>query len=205
MNREPKAGDTIYITKLNDKDLDVPHEVTVVDVSYYKDFDTSLIEFRPKIGITRLLYQDNSPIDEWHFEPPTQNNVYDDDAISPSYSEAVRAGKTFADYTGAHITEESLNFKTKEDEIIEGITSESLNFQEIESDNVNHPSHYNYGDIEVIDFIEQVTSQYADGFSAYIVGNALKYLARSPHKNGDEDLKKAHWYLSRLLKRNEDG
>ena len=63
---------------------------------------------------------------------------------------------------------------------------------------VNHPSHYNYGDIEVIDFIEQVTQHY-NANVAYHIGNAIKYLARSPHKNGKEDIEKAKWYIERAF------
>lgn len=64
------------------------------------------------------------------------------------------------------------------------------------NDTVNHPLHYNYGDIEVIDFIEQVTQHYNPNV-AYHIGNAIKYLARSPHKNGKEDVAKAKWYIER--------
>ena len=66
------------------------------------------------------------------------------------------------------------------------------------NDTVNHPSHYNYGDIEVIDFIEQVTKHYNPNV-AYHIGNAIKYLARSPHKNGKEDVAKAKWYIERAF------
>lgn len=65
-------------------------------------------------------------------------------------------------------------------------------------DMVNHPSHYNYGDIEVINFIEQVTKHYNPNV-AYHIGNAIKYLARSPHKNGKEDIDKARWYIERAF------
>lgn len=64
------------------------------------------------------------------------------------------------------------------------------------NDTVNHPSHYNYGEIEVIDFIEQVTQHY-NANVAYHIGNAIKYLSRSPHKNGKEDIQKAKWYIER--------
>ena len=60
------------------------------------------------------------------------------------------------------------------------------------SDSVNHPSHYNTGSIEVIDAIED----WQLGFHA---GNVVKYVARYRHKNGIEDLKKAAWYLNRLI------
>ncbi|MDW4141580.1 DUF3310 domain-containing protein [Staphylococcus saprophyticus] len=65
-------------------------------------------------------------------------------------------------------------------------------------DMVNHPSYYNYGDIEVINFIEQVTKHYNPNV-AYHIGNAIKYLARSPHKNGKEDIDKARWYIERAF------
>lgn len=68
----------------------------------------------------------------------------------------------------------------------------------IKNDTVNHPSHYNYGDIEIIDFIEQVTQHY-NANVAYHIGNAIKYLARSPHKNGKEDVAKAKWYIERAF------
>ena len=63
---------------------------------------------------------------------------------------------------------------------------------------VDHPPHYNYGDIEVIDYIEQVTDVYP-GKQAYLAGNIVKYISRAPHKNGIEDAKKAKWYLERLI------
>lgn len=66
------------------------------------------------------------------------------------------------------------------------------------NDTVNRPSHYNYGEIEVIDFIEQVTKHYNPNV-AYHIGNAIKYLARSPHKNGKEEVEKARWYIERAF------
>ena len=58
---------------------------------------------------------------------------------------------------------------------------------------VNHPSHYNKGKIEVIDFIED------QGLSFHL-GNVIKYVTRAGAK-GDklEDLKKAQWYLDRYI------
>ena len=79
----------------------------------------------------------------------------------------------------------------------ESIQSNDLQ-QRKRKDTVNHPSHYNYGDIEVIDFIEQVTKHYNPNV-AYHIGNAIKYLARSPHKNGKEDVAKAKWYVERAF------
>ena len=58
---------------------------------------------------------------------------------------------------------------------------------------IDHPSHYNRGKIEVIDFIED------QGLSFHL-GNVIKYVTRAGSK-GDklEDLKKARWYLDRYI------
>ena len=59
-------------------------------------------------------------------------------------------------------------------------------------ESVNHPSHYHPDGIEAIDVIEDWKLGFCDG-------NALKYIARWQHKGGIEDLKKARWYLDRLI------
>jgi len=64
-------------------------------------------------------------------------------------------------------------------------------------DNVNHPSHY-VGKIECIDAIEDVTSE-LKGIQAVCTANVLKYIWRWNKKNGVEDLKKARWYLDKLI------
>lgn len=62
---------------------------------------------------------------------------------------------------------------------------------------VNHPAHYTQGAIECIDAIEAALGP--DGFRAFCRGSALKYLWRTDLKNGPEDLRKARWYIDRLL------
>ena len=70
--------------------------------------------------------------------------------------------------------------------------------------NVNSPKHYTYGKYECIDVIKDITEgNEAKGIEAFCLGNVLKYLWRYKHKNGTEDLKKAMWYLERLIKENE--
>lgn len=66
------------------------------------------------------------------------------------------------------------------------------------TDNIN-PNHYKQGNIEVIDFI-------LDQKFSYIEGNVVKYISRYKKKNGLEDLKKAQWYLNRVIEEyiNED-
>lgn len=59
-------------------------------------------------------------------------------------------------------------------------------------DPVNSPKHYTQGDMEVITAIEGLGLDYHQG-------NILKYIARYKYKNGIEDLRKAKWYIDRLL------
>lgn len=66
-------------------------------------------------------------------------------------------------------------------------------------DNVNHPAHYTAGGIECIDCIESMIAPIKNPTYAFLTGQSLKYLARYTMKNGVEDLKKARWYLDRLI------
>lgn len=61
---------------------------------------------------------------------------------------------------------------------------------------INHPTHYNVGRIEVIDFIEDQKL----GFS---LGNCIKYICRAGKETNNpiEDLNKAKWYLEREIQR----
>jgi hypothetical protein len=71
---------------------------------------------------------------------------------------------------------------------------------------VESPPHYTNARFETIEIIEEITAGYSDGFVAYSVGNALKYLARAPFKHddgGSEDLRKAAKYLEFAIKRIE--
>lgn len=61
-----------------------------------------------------------------------------------------------------------------------------------------NPDHYKSGAVECIDAIEAATSG-LKGSDAFCTGNAIKYLWRWKLKNGVEDLKKAQWYIQRLI------
>ncbi len=67
---------------------------------------------------------------------------------------------------------------------------------EMMNDPVNSPSHYTQG-IECIDYIESHKMNFSQG-------NAIKYITRYQHKNGLEDLKKARWYVDRMIKELEE-
>lgn len=64
-------------------------------------------------------------------------------------------------------------------------------------DNVNHPAHYGKGKIECIDYIEDFLTR--EEYTGYLRGNIAKYMHRWRYKNKVEDLKKARWYLDRLI------
>ena len=63
-------------------------------------------------------------------------------------------------------------------------------------DMVNSPPHYNEAGVECIDAI---AAALGEGFEFYLQGNIMKYLWRYRYKNGTEDLKKASWYLDKLI------
>ena len=70
-------------------------------------------------------------------------------------------------------------------------------------DNVNNPTHYTQGEIECIDCIKAATVNKV-GIEAFCVGNAIKYLFRYENKNGLEDIRKAQWYINRLIQELEE-
>ncbi|OZI59018.1 hypothetical protein CAL27_18860 [Bordetella genomosp. 1] len=63
---------------------------------------------------------------------------------------------------------------------------------------VDHPPHYTAGGVECIDALAAATADLS-GIEAVCTANAIKYLWRWKRKNGVEDLRKARWYISRLL------
>ena len=65
------------------------------------------------------------------------------------------------------------------------------------TDMVNSPPHYNKHTIECIVAIEAALTE--EEFKGYIKGNVLKYTWRENYKDKLEDLKKAAWYLNRLI------
>ena len=72
-------------------------------------------------------------------------------------------------------------------------------------DMVNHPRHYKAKNgMEVIDVIEAFTAN-LKGYEAIYTGKVIKYICRWKEKNGLEDLKKAQWYLNRLIENIEEG
>ena len=202
-NTDVSKGDKIVVTRYND---DLCHRKAVVKEVYTVTIDVQFCDS----GELAVLYKDSSGLDVWdyasedyvqHEEETLQHRqahaYYDDEALSPSYSDAVKAGMTFADYTGVNITEESLDFEPKEEEVLRGITAESLNFEEApKPDAVNHPSHYNRYSREVIESIKGLCTP--EEFRGYLKGNIIKYSARYSGKDGLQDIDKLAKYTQFL-------
>lgn len=72
----------------------------------------------------------------------------------------------------------------------------------IMKDNIN-PSHYKQGKVECISAIESATIN-KKGLDAVCTANVIKYLWRCEEKGGVEDMKKAKWYLEKMIAAQEE-
>jgi hypothetical protein len=82
---------------------------------------------------------------------------------------------------------DALNAEVVSDEVVDVI-----------NDVVNSPPHYKTGGIEAIEGIE--ASMGPEAYAGYLKGNIMKYMWRYERKGKPiEDLKKARWYLDRLI------
>ena len=64
--------------------------------------------------------------------------------------------------------------------------------QKAKDDSLLNPYYYTQGSIECIDYIISKKLNFLEG-------NVVKYITRNRQKGGLEDLKKAQWYLNRLI------
>ncbi|WP_232780275.1 DUF3310 domain-containing protein [Macrococcoides caseolyticum] len=113
-----------------------------------------------------------------------------------------QANATIKEYQDKE-TEMVLNYEEQLKEknaFIEKLENELNTSQQSEKviDVINKAGHYNYGEIEVIDFIEQVIEHYPS-VVANSIANVIKYVARAPHKNDVQDLEKAQYYIKRAI------
>ena len=73
----------------------------------------------------------------------------------------------------------------------------------VKNDPVNHPPHYLQGGLDCLDVLESMLT--AEEFKGYCKGNAVKYIWREDHKGANiQDLKKAVFYLNRIIKKLEN-
>jgi len=66
------------------------------------------------------------------------------------------------------------------------------------NESVDHPDHYQGQGIEVIDIIDSFELD-------FYRGNIIKYILRADKKKNElEDLKKAKWYIDKLIQKMEN-
>lgn len=99
-------------------------------------------------------------------------------------------------------TEATLIRQTVEDAIVVNASSLTGIIKTPAEDKVNHPAHYTQGAVECIDALE--ASMTPEEFRGYLKGCQMKYVWRYRMKGGVEDLKKARWYLDRLIGKLEE-
>lgn len=109
---------------------------------------------------------------------------WSDDKLAIAYDHVYKNGKARLD--GIHLNDVELNIEP-----------------ENKPDMVSHPKHYTQGSIECIDALKAATVG-KRGIEAVCVANVIKYLWRYEEKNGIEDVRKAKFYIERLLKELEE-
>ena len=73
----------------------------------------------------------------------------------------------------------------------------------VEVDAVNHPPHYKVGGIETIEYMKAKSTP--EEFRGHLRLTAIKYLSRTGYKDDAlQDLKKAQWYLNKLVEEIEN-
>lgn len=122
---------------------------------------------------------------EHHGNPSNLRCIYKLVNVRTTIFDTVRSDKKWeVEYLCKKLTDEEADLKGK------GIGSCHVEFIK---DPVNHPNHYEMvGPFESFDII--VESLGIDGARQFCQGNIIKYQTRYREKNGEEDLKKRHWY-----------
>lgn len=81
---------------------------------------------------------------------------------------------------------------------VETMVDYMMNAIEQTTDMVNSPDHYNHGKVECIEYLKD--NMPFEAYTGYLEGNCKKYLHRWRYKKKPlEDLRKANWYLTRLI------
>lgn len=125
---------------------------------------------------------------------------FDKEGREKVYGDVLKLFNTSFD--GADIKEQ-YSEQTK-NEVPEELQTKVEKFKKFVDDTmVNHPPHYCKGGVECIDALEAATTG-LQGIEAVCTANAIKYLWRHHHKNGIQDLRKAIWYIERLIQHYEE-
>ena len=127
-------------------------------------------------------------------EPPEKSQE-----VTPVVEKVNTAAEMFEDKQEPDLKEAAEIIKASVDESIKPLpVYEEDMVNEIKVDVINHPEHYTFGEIEVTDYVQDKLSP--EGFEGFCIGVSLQYLSRYKHKGGVLDLRKAQWYLDRIIK-----
>lgn len=69
-------------------------------------------------------------------------------------------------------------------------------------DEIHHPVHYCTANFECINVM--LETQGIEAVKSFCLCNAFKYLYRHNGKNGDEDVRKAFWYINKYLELSDE-
>ena len=129
---------------------------------------------------------------------------FDKEGREKVYGDVLEPFNKFSD--GVDIEEryaESVKDEVLDEEVPKELHPAVEKFKKLLDDTmVNHPPHYTAGKVECIDALEAATTG-LQGIEAVCTANAIKYLWRQKHKNGIQDLKKAIFYIERLIQHYE--
>lgn len=148
---------------------------------------TELCEVESRIA----QLEGRNPLEIYKIVP---NSEQPDDAEHPFY------------YTSDRLANEARREEMREELEKMANVRDALHELMVQTDNVEHPSHYTSGGIECIDAMKAMLAGYEQAKIAtkfywhFLSGQVLKYLWRWPLKERPlQDLKKARWYLDRLI------
>ena len=138
--------------------------------------------------------------DGWYYRiqiNPTQTDIWSENKIElvrDYFSDGVDIEERYA---------ESVKDEVPDEEVPKELCPAVEKFKKLLDDTmVNHPLYYTAGKVECIDALEAATTG-LHGIEAVCTANAIKYLWRHQRKNGVQDLKKAIFYIERLIQHYE--
>jgi hypothetical protein len=108
------------------------------------------------------------------------------DNITPEEWNRMR-GMVGGEFVGDYAGPDTKQFTARTARSFEGNKGSAIN-----------PNHYKDSAIECIDYMKAIATP--EEFRGYLWLSVTKYMHRWQKKNGVEDLRKAKWYLERLIK-----
>lgn len=127
---------------------------------------------------------------------------YDNDTnkFIKSLDDRIEVGNYINNKYGYKFDPINLDYLNAQKEILNNLIITSTDSKENEEkfDIINKAPHYNTGKYECIDVMREVFGD--EKLKIWCILNAFKYLYRCYYKNGDQDLKKATYYLNYINK-----